>query len=459
MGYALAERRSADYSFRDLANFTERQWVAWESTFSHRFILYGGARGGGKSRLLRWWMPDFLVYQFRARGLRNVRVGLFCETYPDLRDRQISKMKSEFPPWLGEVKETQADGLGFFLPPELGSGVIALRNLDDPTKYQSAEFAALGVDELTKVPKDTFDVLRGSLRWPGVSHTVFMGTTNPGGIGHLWVKRLWLDRDFPREMVNLAPQFTFIRSLPADNPYLDQVYWADLNSLPDNLRRAWVDGDWNVFAGQAFTAWRQDLHVVAPFEIPAHWVRWRAVDWGFGAPFCCLWFARDPDLGRVYVYREVYGAGLTDRQQARLIRDSTPPGEVISLTYADPAMWARSSHGETVTSSADEYAAEGVPLTRADNDRLSGKRKVDRILTSLPDGRPGLLVFVTCTNLVRTLPALPYDRLNVEDVDTAAEDHAYDTLRYGLTNINLRPRVAPEPALAVSPLVGISKIL
>jgi phage terminase large subunit len=427
----------AETRFTDLIDLTDRQREAWLATYRFRYVLYGGARGGGKSKFLRWWLPDYLVYLYKTFGLRNVRVMLACETYRDLADRQLTKMRTEYPDWMGTMKHTEADGLGFFMPESLGGGVIALRNLDDPSKYQSAEFAAIAVDELTKNQKDTFDILRGSLRWPGVDHTVFVAATNPGGPGHMWVKQLWIDRDFPPELQDRAGEFVFIQSLPKDNPHLEQSYWDELNSLPPDLARAWVEGDWSVFAGQAFGQWRNHLHVVNPrdFPIPAHWPKWRAVDWGYAAPFCCLWFARDPDNGRVVVYREAYQVQLTDRQQARVIRDLTPPQENVTMTYADPALWAKKNMQDVVTTTADEYAVEHVYLTQADNDRMNGKRKVDRMLGLLPDGRPGLLVYETCANLIRTLPALAYDKTHVEDVDTTQEDHAYDTLRYGLTTV------------------------
>jgi len=223
----------------------------------------------------------------------------------------------------------------------------------------------------------------------------------------------------------------FVRALPADNPYLSSAYWDELNSLPEPLRRAWVEGDWNVFAGQVFSEWRYDVHVCDPFEIPAHWIRWRAVDWGYSQPFCCLWFAQQPGDDRVYVYRELYAAGLTDREQARRIRELSA-GESIRWTLADPSMWTTKTHENATFSTADEYGAEGVWLSPADNDRLTGVRRVHQALAMRPDGKPGLLVFRTCVNLIRTLPALPYDAARVEDVDTDAEDHAYDALRYGL---------------------------
>lgn len=418
----------------ELLNFLPKQWQAWAAIWTHRYILYGGARGGGKSRFLRWALLAFLLFQF-TQGRRGVRVGLFCETYPDLRDRQISKIRAEFPAWLGSVRETQADGLCYFLNERFGGGMIALRNLDDPAKYQSAEFAAIGVDELTKILKGTFDILRGSLRWPGVSHTVFIAATNPGGIGHMWVKQLWVDRDFPPELRARAHEFIFIQALPSDNPHLDKTYWDELNSLPEELRRAWVEGDWEVFAGRAFPGWRRDVHVVQPFQLPEWWPKWRCVDWGFAAPFCCLWLARDVDRDRVFVYREAYASGLTDVQQAQLIRQLTPIEEQITITYADPSMWAVKAVEHVVRSSADVYMEHGVWLQKGDNDRISGKRKVDGLLTLRPDGLPGLQVFETVTNLIRVIPSLARDKLNPEDVDTKQEDHPFDALKYGLTNV------------------------
>jgi PBSX family phage terminase large subunit len=343
----------------------------------------------------------------------------------------LAKVRTEFPEFLGEMNEAARE---FRLNDNLGGGVIAFRNLDKPSKYQSAEFAAIAVDELTKNTRETFDVLRGSLRSPGVSHTVFLGATNPGGPGHLWVKQLWLDEDMPPELVSKKDEFAFIKSLPTDNPHLEQSYWDELNSLPDDLRRAWVEGDWSVFAGQAFTGFRSEKHVIEPFQIPRHWSMWRAVDWGYHAPFCCLWLAQDPDTRRVYVFRELYEKGVTDVQQAKLIVNNTPE-DACTVTWADPSMWSKKSAGDRVFSTADEYRDNGIVLTKGNNDRISGKRKVDRVLAGLEDGKPGLQIMSNCRNLIRTLPALPYDETKVEDVDTDAEDHAYDCLRYGLTQV------------------------
>lgn len=430
----------------ELAGFSGKQSTAYRAMKRKKFVLFGGARGPGKSYWLRWALLLRLLWLFWKYKIVGVRVGLFCEDYPQLKDRQISKISREFPQWLGVLKESQEHGLGFHLRPQYGSGVLALRNLDDPSKYQSAEFAGIGIDELTKNKAEVFDILRGSLRWAGVpdAECKFLAATNPGSVGHLWVKSYWIDKQYPVNLQSLANEFEFVRALPDDNPHLDPAYWHMLETLTPDLARAWRWGDWDVFAGQVFTQWRMDRHVVDPFEIPAEWKRWRAVDWGYTNPFACYWLSQEPTTGRVVVYRELYERGWNDREQATEIRRLTGKAERVSVTYGDPSMWTKKTFEDRTFSTADEYARCGVPMVQADNHRLNGKRKLDMVLADLEDGYPGLVVFRTCTNLIRTLPALPYDKVNVEDVDSDGEDHAYDALRYALTPINPRPRRLPE---------------
>ena len=440
---AASQYKSTDRSGlpTELFNFFPKQLAACDAADTHEYTFYGGSRGPGKSYWLRWYCLQFLSV-CKAYGKRDVVVGLFCDTYKTLTDRQVSKIATEFPRSLGEVKDSKTHGLGFYLRD--GGGVIALRNLDDPSKYQGAEFALIAVDELTKIKVETFNLLRGSKRWSGIKNTRFIAAGNPGGIGHLWVKDYWIDKVYPPEMERLRDEFCFVPALPDDNPHLDKSYWQMLDTLPPTLAKAWRYGEWDVFEGQAFGQWRREKHVIEPIEIPSHWARFRGVDWGRANPFCCLWGAQDPDTGRVIIYRELYQTGLTDTQQARLIGANTPPSEKVNITYADPSMWTKKAFEDVTFSTADEYRKEGIILTKADNDRLTGKRKVDRMLGDLPDGRPALQIFSTCANLLRTLPALPYDTTNAEDVDSEAEDHAYDALRYLLTRVNARPKARVE---------------
>lgn len=435
----------------ELYIYTERQAEARDACFTHRYILYGGARGGGKSHWLRWQLLYMLLY-WASQDIRHVTVGLFCSTYPELRDRQIGKISDEFPQWLGEVRDSQDYGLCFHLREKFGGGRIALRNLDDPSKYKSSEFAAIGVDELTQIDKKTFDMLRGSMRWPGIGRSVFMAGSNPDGPGNLWVRELWVEKKFPREMEQIKNDFIFIRSLPSDNPYLEASYWDELQSQPEDVRRAWIDGDWYVFSGQALK-FRSDAHVIRPTEIPDYWVRKSGYDWGYAKPSCYLWTARNPDNGRVIVYREFYAAGLTDPQQAESIKNMEQFGERITIRYADPSVFTKRTTDNNPTSTADVFASHGLYLTPAQNDRIAGKRKVDALFEALPDGKPGLLIFENCVNLIKTLPSLVYDKTRVEDVDTKGDDHAYDSLRYALSDDvsqeAARERPKPKkPALA-----------
>lgn len=445
-------------SFRDLAGFEPRQLEASTAARSSEYLLYGGTRGPGKSYWLRWFLLYSLIRLYKDYGVTDITAGLFCETYPILRDRQISKIQSEFPRWLGKLGSTEARGFGFYIRPEYGGGLLALRNLDKPGKYIGAEFALLGVDQIEQTTLETFNLLRGSKRWPGLpAHELkFLATANPGGIGHLWVKDYWIDRRYPPELQPIANKFAFVRGKPEDNPHLDAAYWEMLKTLPEDLARAWRMGDWNIFAGQVFREWSAARHVVEPFEIPSNWIRYRGVDWGERNPWCCLWLAQDPDNGRVIVYREEYETGLTDRRQARRILDVTGDGERIRATYADPSMWTERNMENKVFSTAKEYAAEGVYLTRADNNRIQGKRKVTEYLSNLRDKAPGLQVFRTCENLIRTLPALVHDKVNVEDVDTKGEDHAYDALRYALTS--LKPPRPKDRERAEEPEVTVGKV-
>lgn len=415
---------------------TDRQREAWDATDQYKYVLYGGARGGGKSFLLRWRALYQLIELWLA-GFDHARNAIFCDTYVNLQDRHIAPIASEFPQEIGTLKESRKYGLGFHLIEDLGGGVLQLRNLDKPEKYKSAEFAGIFPDELTTQKERVFHVLRGSLRWKKGARTMFFAGTNPDGIGHLFVKSFWINKDFPPEMKGIKDEFHFVQSLPTDNPHLDDAYWTDLNAQPKEIQRAWVEGDWDLFEGQVFKNFRKDKHVVSREDWPIgdDWPRVMGVDWGNAAPWCVLWGAVDPDTGRVILYRELYEKGLTDKQQAKRIIENELGTEQIRFRFADPAMWTSRNHEDVIFSSADEYAKNGVRLTKANNNRIDGLRKVMRLLEPMADGHPGLLILEdACPNLERTLPALPHDKRNVEDVDTDAEDHAYDALKYLLSN-------------------------
>ncbi|KKL58999.1 hypothetical protein LCGC14_2219700, partial [marine sediment metagenome] len=240
-----------------------RQLEAWDMVREKRYVLFGGARGGSKSWWLRWTLVYLLIDWYHRKGLKKVRVGLFCEDYPTLEDRQISKIEIEFPPWMGKWNGQRNE---FRLCNDLGGGIIACRNLDNPSKYQSTELAAIAIDEATKNPVSIFDTLRGSLRWPGIDNTKFLLASNPGGQGHLWIKAYFIDGEFPKELQRRADQFGYVKALVSDNPHNAESYIEELGTLTEKMRRAWLEGDWDVFEGQVFEEWRRDLHVVEEFD-------------------------------------------------------------------------------------------------------------------------------------------------------------------------------------------------
>lgn len=274
-------------SLEKLINPTDRQGDFLNAIAKYDFVLYGGAAGGGKSYILRWWLVLYLWQVYHYLGLRHVVVGLFCETYKDLTDRQISKIVAEFPESLGRLANTKEYGLAFVLREEFGGGAILLRNLDEPTKYQSVEFAAIAVDELTKNEKKVFDALRFRLRWPGIERPKFGAATNPGDIGGDWVKDFWIKGKFPPEMESLASQFAFIQAKVSDNPYATETYKARLKTLPPDMARRFCDGDWDLPEGAYFTGFDAELVELDHDEFvrlwrPQYWQPiWISIDWGF----------------------------------------------------------------------------------------------------------------------------------------------------------------------------------
>jgi hypothetical protein len=286
--------------FSDLWCFTPKQWTATEAADSHRYMLYGGSRGPGKSFWVRWYLLRQLLI-FAGKGITGVDVMLACEDYPSLVGRQVGKIEKEFPLWLGNVQTTKTKGLGFHLRPEYGGGSILFRNLDDPSRYQSAEFAIIAIDELTKNPVKTFDILRGSLRWPGIDRTQFVAATNPAAG---WVRDYWIERKFPAELEPAAHEFCFVPALPGDNPHLDQSYWQELNTLSGALREAWLHGDW--FAGIEGLVYENfstdnvtddDPDPERPWEI--------AIDDGYIDPRATLFIQRRTN-GDILVFDELY---------------------------------------------------------------------------------------------------------------------------------------------------------
>ena len=409
-----------------------------------RHIAYGGARGGGKSWAMR---RKFVLLAFRYPGLNLL---LLRRTLPELNENHVLPLQKE----LVGAADYHATQRAFLFP---NGSRIKLGYCDreaDVFQYQGQEYDVIGLEEATHFTESQMQFLSTCNRSVRTDFSPRMYyTCNPGGVGHAWVKRLFIDRDYRNS--ERAEDYVFIPARITDNPVLlhnNPQYLRTLENLPEHLRKAYLDGNWDVLEGQFFQEFDRSLHVVNPTGLPMEWKRFRAMDWGFNDPCCVLWFAVAPD-GKLFVYRELYVRRTLSSEIAKRVK-ALSEGERIAYTVASPDAWQqRGLKGAEGESIAEVFSHNGVPLIPADSARVSGWQRVREALAPEADGKPELLIFETCRNLIRTLPALTYDAHDCEDVSDACEDHAPEALRYGLMS---RPRPAREerrkPARRYDPL-------
>lgn len=473
MGTALARREEGNkLSLRALINPIPKQETFFRVADTTKFTLYGGARGGGKSFILRWYAIRMLL-RWAALGFEAVRFGIFCETFPTLKDRQLSRAyagrrEDRYPDWLGTWNLADHE---FRLYPRYGGGIVMFRNLDDPAKYLSAEFGGIAVDELTRNPLPTFNMLRGSLRWPGIAHTPFVAGSNPTGIGHAWVKDVFIDKTFElddtKNLVALNPRtgrrpyrpedFGYVKSLPTDNPHNSPEYLAELESLPDRLRAAFFEGNWDVFEGQAFDEWNASVHISKSDIRHLRGWTWIAVmDWGWRKGAIYL-VAVGPE-GDMEVVHEIVFARIHAFDAAKEFgRRWDNLGQRPEAIIADEQMWqdasskfkgAQTLAAEFYQGLLEYYGDESATPKLVKGAHGPGSRKIKFNLMHRylkykvgangvvpPWGRPLLRVQARCKYLIRTLPALPVDPDKPEDdVDTTSpDDHGYDAICFALT--------------------------
>lgn len=429
-------------------------------------ILFGGAAGGGKSE---WIREEHLRLALMVPGSRSL---ILRRTFPQLRQTMIPALLTRIPRSLATYNKTEHTWTF------TNGSVLVLGNLntdEDVTNYQGGEYQLVSFDELTQFTAFQYTYLKSRLRMAGPVRQRMealgwkprmLAAANPGGIGHAWVKARFIDPAPAGRLFTVTDTHTtssgtrcFIPSRVTDNPHVDPGYVQQLDALEPEQRRALRDGDWSSYTGQRFTSWRDDIHVITPEQAAelmpdVGGVRAVGVDYGMDAPFSAHWLWLGPDR-LIIVYRELYRSGLTPAQQADLILGAERPGERgsgRSLPVAvDPSTWARSAHRPGVKTTQTGapppgsiahayYRRFGAAVVKANNDRLAGVALLADKLRVRADGMPRLLVVDTCRNLIRTLPALVRDVRNPEDVDTKGEDHAYDSLRYGLMEIDGRHR-------------------
>ncbi len=408
-----------------------------------RDVLYGGAAGGGKSYAL---LADALRYAHNP----NHRGLLLRRTLGELTEL-IDKSRQLYLKAFPEAVFRESKSTWIF--PSGATILFSYLDRDtDVTRYQGQSFNWIAIDEITHYPTPyVWEYLRSRLRTTDQSIIPYMRcTANPGGVGGWWVKKMYIDptksntpfwaRDVETNKIlrygSTNPdkagrplfQRRFIPARLTDNPYFiaSGEYEAMLNSLPEVERRRLLEGDWDVTDGAAFAEFDRSRHVVEPFEIPRSWSRIRAADYGYSSPSCVLWGAIDFD-GNLWIYRELYGKGFTGEQLAERILELEYDDPTIQTAVLDESCFSRTGHGLSIAESMNRL---NLRFMASNRDRLAGKIEMHKRLGNNDLDEPRLRIFNNCTHLIRTLPTLPLSKTNPEDVDTKADDHAYDALRY-----------------------------
>jgi hypothetical protein len=424
-------------------------------------ILFGGARGGGKTDgILGKWGIKATRY---GRGLNAV---FFRKEMPQ-QDDLIERAKDIYGPTGAQWQEQKRQ---FLMP---GGGRVRFRpleNVADAEKYQGQNLSDAAIEEAGNYPdSNPIDRLYGCLRSSMGAPVQMILSANPGGPGHTWIKARYidpaplglqlLDRKLPNGKVH---QYTYIPSRLENNAILlaqDPEYASRLYLVgSEQLVRAWLNGDWDVIEGAFFPEFSTKRHVIAPFEIPAYWARIRSMDWGSARPFAVGWYALSdgtvPGIPRgcMVKYREWYGWNGTANQGCKMTAQAVGQGIVALETDADGV---REEIADAVLDPS-AFATNGGPsiaemmnvnFRPADNARIARAGALggwDQLRMRLQgdDRGPGLLIFSTCVHTIRTVPALQHDKHKAEDVDSDGEDHAPDETRYGCMS---RPYVQENP--------------
>lgn len=396
-------------------------------------LLYGGAAGGGKSDAL-------LMEGLRQIHIPGYKAIYFRRTFPNL-EHTMDRAHEIFPAyggkWNGELRR-------WIFPSGASYKFGHMKDENDKHQYQSKEYAYIAFDELTEFTETQYLYLHSRCRTSKAGIRCYIrAASNPGNIGHAWVKRRFIDpvapfQTFEDPLTGLTR--AFVPARVQDNKVLmkaDPLYVKRLMGLPEHERRMLLEGDWDVFAGQAFGEIRRGVHIVKPFRLHPGWFKFASLDWGYSRPYSIGWWAVDGD-GRLIRYRERYGwTGEADKGSKQTASEVAKEAWELSAIegcedmVADPACWHKMGHeGPSI---AESFEAVGFHMEKGQNNRILGKQRIHSLLSEVDaDGRPMIMVFETCVDWARTIPELVIDERNPEDVDTRQEDHAYDETRYAV---------------------------
>lgn len=414
-----------------------------------RHIAYGGARGGGKSWAMR---RKFVLLALRYKGLKLL---LLRRTMPELRKNHILPLLQELNGYASYKSAEKA----FIFPNGSRLELGYCDNDADTLRYQGAEFDVIGFEEATNFRPEWITFISTSLRTvredfkPRIYYTC-----NPGGVGHGYIKRLFIDRRY--EEGENPDDYVFIPARVYDNDILMKAnpeYLNMLKALPPAKRKAHLEGDWNVYEGQVFEEFRDDpchyidrigSHVIEPFNPPMHWRIYRSFDFGYSKPFSCGWWAADGD-GRLYRILELYGCvpnnpdtGVKWSPEKIFENIKRLETEHEYLTgreifgVADPAIWEKSG-GVSIAETGEKY---GVYFDKGDHKRIPGWMQLHYRLQFDENGVPMMYIFKNCRSFIRTLPCLIYDKNIPEDIDTTGEDHIADETRYMCMRIPMKKK-------------------
>lgn len=427
----------------------------------YRDIFFGGQRGGGKSRAIRYCQ---LIRRIRHPGTNG---GIFRKTFPDIEKNHIAPLFKEFP----ALKEYYHEGRKVLRIPNGGTtsdlSFCYAENIKALSKHQGQEYNDLSIDEKGDWTEEECDFISASNRSsvPGYRAREY-SSGNPGGIGHKHLKRKFVTRQFmPGEDAN---DYLFIPSKLSDNPALnlnDPDYKKVLERIKDPvLRAAWLDGSWDINAGQFFSDFRRDIHVVKPFDIPSHWRRYWGYDFGFNHPTAMVFIAADED-GNCYVYREYCKPSVHLADQAAWIK-ALPEFSKLSAAQAGKDCWVQKfsmsmdrkspDQGPTI---AEIFQKQKINLLPANVSRIHGATHLrDYLRYEEKDGKrigPRLYFFSNCEQTIDCLTRMTHDPDKVEDVlkvdaesgDPYTGDDLYDALRYvmmGRPSLSVAPKPQPK---------------
>lgn len=416
---------------------------------SVRHVGYGGARGGGKSWAIR---TKAIILCSTYRGFN---VCIVRKTYPELEQNHIKQLK----PMLKGIARYNKQDKQFTFKNESTIKLQYCKNDSDLENFQGAEYDAIFIDEATQMSEHQLKTITACLRGVNNYPKRVYYTCNPGGQGHGYIKRIFIDRNFNEG--EDPEEYEFIQALVQDNTALmaaDPNYIKMLEALPPKLKEAWLYGSWDMFEGQFFEEFtndeshyedRQWTHVIEPFDIPIGWKIYRSYDFGYSKPFSCAWWAVDYE-GRLYRILELYGWTGTPNegvkwspdkqfQEIKKIEEQHPylKGRQIR-GVADPAIW-NADTGQSVNDVALKYH---IYFEKGDHERIAGWMQMHYRLAFDENGYPMMYIFKNCKNFIRTIPLMMYDDTHVEDLNTELEDHIADESRYMCMSRPISPVIA-----------------